>query len=77
MEIPLLTILKFGICGIPTLTPKSVIEEYTFYSDSGVEITMIKQRINVPSRKLKQRVQWSTEVTEEVEREHGIYEVSK
>lgn len=58
MNIPQSAIASFEPHGIPTLTPQSVTEEYTFFSASGVEITMVKTRVNMPSRKLDIKIQW-------------------
>jgi hypothetical protein len=58
MNIPQSVIAPFGQIGIPTLKPESEIEEYTFTTESGIEMTMIKQRINVPSRKINLTIQW-------------------
>jgi hypothetical protein len=73
MEIPLSAIEAFDPLGIPTIGLRSKTEEYTFTTESGLEITMIKTAVNVPSRKLKQGVQWYTEDP----KEHGIYVVDK
>ena len=73
MEIPQSTIQPFGQIGIPTIGLRSETEEYTFTTESGLEIKMIKTTVNVPSRKLKQGVQWYTEDP----KDHGVYVVSK
>ena len=75
MNIPQAAITPFGQIGIPTLKP--LVEEFTFTTESGHEMTMIKQRVFAKSRKLDLKILWTVDDPEEVETEHGIYEVTE
>ncbi len=56
MNIPQSAIHSFGQIGIPTLQPQT--ETYTFTTESGLEMIMVKQRVFAKSRKLNIKIQW-------------------
>jgi hypothetical protein len=66
MEIPLSTILRFGICGVPELVPLEpprIVREFQFFE---VNVTYYNPVDNI-------KVQWGN-LEEDI---NGIYEVSK